>query len=57
MVAKSFKLYLYLELTVPQVSDCSPLGRLVCVILDSEWQAMEHCNVMDVLYNLYVFYT
>ena len=29
MVAKNFKLYLYIELTVPKVSDCSPLGRLV----------------------------
>ena len=28
MVAKSFKLYLYLELTVPQVSDCCHLGDL-----------------------------
>ena len=29
MVVWCFKLYLYLELTVPQVSDCCPLGRLV----------------------------
>ena len=29
MVAWSFELYLYLELTVPQVSDCCPLRRLV----------------------------
>ena len=29
-VVWSFELYLYLELTVPQVSDCCPLGRLVC---------------------------
>ena len=28
-VAWSFKLYLYIELTVPQVSDCCPVGRLV----------------------------
>ena len=28
-VAWSFELYLYLELTVPQMSDCCPLGRLV----------------------------
>ena len=28
-VAWSFELYLYLELTVPQVSDCCPLGQLV----------------------------
>ena len=28
-VALSFELYLYFELTVPQVSDCCPLGRLV----------------------------
>ena len=28
-VAWSFELYLYIELTVPQVSDCSPLGRLI----------------------------
>ena len=28
-VVWSFELYLYLELTVPQVSNCCPLGRLV----------------------------
>ena len=28
-VSWSFILYLYLELTVPQVRDCCPLGRLV----------------------------
>ena len=28
-VTWSFELYLYIELTVPQVSDCCPLGRLV----------------------------
>ena len=27
-VSWSFKLYFYLELTVPQVSDCCPLGQL-----------------------------
>ena len=29
MVAWSFELYLYLELTVPQVSDCYPVGRFM----------------------------
>ena len=29
----SFKLYLYLELTVPQVSDCCPLGWLVFILI------------------------
>ena len=28
-VSWSFEIYLYLELTVPQVSNCCPLGRLV----------------------------
>ena len=28
----SFELYLYLELTVPQVSNCCPLGRLVLLL-------------------------
>ena len=28
-VAWSFELYLYMKLTVPQVSDCCPLGRLI----------------------------
>ena len=32
MAAWSFELYLYLEQTVPQVSDCCPLGRLVFYI-------------------------
>ena len=32
MAAWSFELYLYLEQTVPQLSDCCPLGRLVFYI-------------------------
>ena len=32
-VAWSFELYLYIELTVPQVSDCCPLGRLVVLFV------------------------
>ena len=31
--AWSFKLYSYLQLTVPQVSDCCPLWLLVIVII------------------------
>ena len=26
-----------------------------CVILGSDWQVMEQCNVMDVLYILYIY--
>ena len=33
MVAKGFKLYLYLELTVSLVSDCCPLGRLISFLM------------------------
>ena len=32
-VSWSLELYLYLELTVPQVSSCCPLGRLVLFVL------------------------
>ena len=32
MVVWSFELYWYLQLAVPQESDCCPLGLLVCVI-------------------------
>ena len=35
-VAWSFELYLYIELTVSQVSHCCPLGRLVNNIINNE---------------------
>ena len=44
-VAWSLELYLYFELTVPQVSDCCPLGQLVCFSFLLElW--MRHISIL-----------
>ena len=49
MVAKSFKLYLYHELTVPQVSDCCPLGRLVSFLMCTK--IINYMNLLFILYD------
>ena len=46
-IAWSFELYLYLELTVPQVSNCCPLGRLVTVTdINVDLRYFQHCLIL-----------
>ena len=52
LVAKSFKLYLYLELTVPQVSDCCPLGQLVQISYSRTKPTKWHVRTAKIQINL-----
>ena len=51
-VVWSFELYLYLELTVPQVSDCCPLGWLV-LVLSCGGSYENHQISSDLTFSLY----